>query len=74
MPTDKPRTLTSALLSLAWRENRATRRRLLLYMSSITLGVASLVAIDSFGASYERSMLMRARELWRVAEPWLRSR
>jgi putative ABC transport system permease protein len=66
MPADTPRTLTRALLSLAWRENRATRRRLLLYMSSITLGVASLVAIDSFGASYERSMLARARELWRA--------
>ena len=33
--------------SLAWRESRTARRRLLLYMSSISLGVGALVAIDS---------------------------
>ena len=32
---------TSQLLKLAWRESRTARRRLLLYMSSISLGVAS---------------------------------
>ena len=30
----------STLLALAWRESRTARRRLLLYMSSISLGVA----------------------------------
>ena len=34
------------LFGLAWRESRSTRRKLLLYMSSISLGVAALVAID----------------------------
>ena len=37
-----------SIWSLAWRESRTARRRLLLYMSSISLGVAALVAIDSF--------------------------
>ena len=44
-----------ALLSaLAWRESRTARRRLLLYMSSISLGVAALVAIDSFAEQRHR--------------------
>ena len=30
------------LIALAWRESRTARRRLLLYMSSISLGVAQL--------------------------------
>jgi putative ABC transport system permease protein len=34
------------LFRLAWRESRTARRRLALYMSSISLGVAALVAID----------------------------
>ncbi len=44
----------SSLFSLAWRESRSTRRRLLLYMSSISLGVAALVAIDSFAGNINR--------------------
>ncbi|HEY5218806.1 MAG TPA: ABC transporter permease, partial [Gemmatimonadaceae bacterium] len=44
------------LAAVAWRESRTARRRLLLYMSSITLGVAALVAIDSFAANVTRSV------------------
>lgn len=54
---------TSQLASLAWRESRSTRRRLLLYMSSISLGVAALVAIDSFAANVVRSIREQARQL-----------
>lgn len=39
------------LAALAWRESRFARRRLLLFLSSITLGVAALVATQSFAAS-----------------------
>ena len=34
------------LARLAWRESRSARRKLFLYMSSIAIGVAALVAID----------------------------
>ena len=51
------------LLSLAWRESRSARRRLLLYMSSISLGVAALVAIDSFAANVTDSVREQARGL-----------
>ena len=44
------------LLSLTWRESRSARRRLLLYMSAISLGVAALVAIDSFADNVNRSV------------------
>ena len=51
------------LLSLAWKESRTARRRLLLYMSSISLGVAALVAIDSFASNTQRSVREQARSL-----------
>jgi putative ABC transport system permease protein len=51
------------LLGLAWRESRSARRRLLLYMSSISLGVAALVAIDSFAANVTDSVRDQARGL-----------
>ncbi len=48
---------------LAWRESRTARRRLLLYMSSISLGVAALVAIDSFSSNVRASIREQARSL-----------
>ena len=48
---------------LAWRESRTARRRLLLYMSSISLGVAALVAIDSFSANVQQSVRENSRSL-----------
>ena len=51
------------LLRLAWRESRTARRRLLLYMSSIFLGVAALVAIDSFASNTQQSVREQARAL-----------
>lgn len=53
----------SPLLGLAWRESRSTRRKLLLYMSSISLGVAALVAIDSFAGNINRSVREQSRAL-----------
>lgn len=54
---------TSQLLALAWKESRSARRRLLLYMSSISLGVAALVAIDSFASNTQRSVREQSRAL-----------
>ena len=53
----------SQILALAWRESRTARRRLLLYMSSISLGVGALVAIDSFASNTARSVREQARAL-----------
>lgn len=51
------------LLRLAWRESRSARRRLALYMSSISLGVAALVAIDSYSGNVTRSVREQSRTL-----------
>jgi putative ABC transport system permease protein len=55
--------MSRSIWSLAWRESRTARRRLLLYMSSISLGVAALVAIDSFSANIVRSVKDQSRAL-----------
>ena len=51
------------LMSLTWRESRTARRRLLLYMSAISLGSAALVAIDSFADNVKTSVKDQSRAL-----------
>jgi putative ABC transport system permease protein len=48
---------------MAWRDSRSSRRRLLLFSSSITLGVAALVAIGSLGRSMQQTVDGQARSL-----------
>jgi putative ABC transport system permease protein len=55
--------MSASIWSLAWRESRTARRRLLLYMSSISLGVAALVAIDSFSSNIIQSVRDQSRAL-----------
>jgi putative ABC transport system permease protein len=50
-------------LVMAWRESRGSRRRLALYLSSVSLGVAALVAINSFRANVTASVHAQARTL-----------
>ena len=51
------------LASLAWRDARPARRRLLLFTSSISIGVAALVAIDSYSANVVRSVAEQSRTI-----------
>jgi putative ABC transport system permease protein len=50
-------------LRMAKRESRSTRRRLVLYIIAITLGVAALVAINSFRANVTSAVSSQARAL-----------
>src|SRR5262245_40692251 len=50
-------------LALGARESRSSWRRIGLYMSSITLGVAALVAINSFRRSLIESVELESRAL-----------
>src|SRR5688572_10074976 len=59
----RARSSWSKLVGLTWRESRSARRRLLLYMSAISLGVAALVAIDSFADNVTRSIREQSRAL-----------
>lgn len=50
-------------LRFAWRDSRGSRRRLLLFVSAMALGVAALVAIESFSDRLAASVEAQAREL-----------
>ncbi len=51
------------LLQMAWRDSRKNRSRLFLFISSIVLGIASLVAIYSFGFNLKKDIDRQAAEL-----------
>jgi putative ABC transport system permease protein len=51
------------LFALAWRESRFARRRLLLFLSSISLGVGALVATQSFAANLAAGVRDQSRSL-----------
>ena len=56
------------LFTMAWRDSRRNRSRLLLFMSSIfmssiVLGIAALVAINSFGDSMQGDIELEAKKL-----------
>ncbi|AHM63346.1 hypothetical protein D770_25505 [Flammeovirgaceae bacterium 311] len=53
----------SWLLKMAWRDSRRNRSRLLLFMSSIVLGIAALVAINSFGNNLQDEINGEAKKL-----------
>ncbi len=48
---------------MAWRDSRSSRRRLLLFSISISLGVAALIAIGLFRASLSQAIDDQARSL-----------
>jgi len=52
-----------ALLRLAWREGRASRRRLALLVVAIATGTAALVAINTFTANLRSAVAIEARGL-----------
>src|SRR5215203_5642215 len=51
------------IFKMAWRDSRASRRRLLLFSMSVVLGIAALVAIGSFGANLQRAIDVQAKGL-----------
>jgi len=48
---------------MAWRDSRASRRKLLLFSSSIIIGVAALVAISSFAQNLRLTIDQQAKSL-----------
>ncbi|MFL6583519.1 MAG: ABC transporter permease [Chthoniobacterales bacterium] len=48
---------------MSWRDSRSSRRQLLLFSTSITLGIAALVGIGSFRHSLARAIDDQARSL-----------
>ena len=48
---------------MAWRDSRASRRRLVLFSFSVVLGIAALVAIGSLGSNLEQAIDEQAKGL-----------
>jgi putative ABC transport system permease protein len=61
MPTSSPS--FAWLLKMAWRDSRKNRTRLLLFISSIVLGIAALVAINSFSDNLQQNIEGEAKAL-----------
>ena len=57
------KTKFSWLLQMAWRDSRRNRSRLLLFISSIVLGIAALVAINSFSENLQNDINEEAKTL-----------
>ena len=53
----------SFVAAMAWRDTRASRRRLLFFSLSIVLGIAALVAIGSFGDNLRQAVNDQANGL-----------
>lgn len=51
------------VLKMAWRDSRKNRSRLFLFISSIILGIASLVAIKTFNQNLNRNIDRQAAQL-----------
>lgn len=53
----------SFIFKMAWRDSRASRRRLGLYSLCIVLGIAALVAVGSFGENLRRTIQEQTKGL-----------
>lgn len=53
----------SWIFKMAWRDSRRNRSRLFLFISSIILGIAALVAIQTFNQNLSRNIDQQAAEL-----------
>ncbi len=51
------------ILKMAWRDSRASRKRLLLFSLSVVLGIAALVAIGSFTVNLKQAIDDQAKGL-----------
>lgn len=51
------------LLTMAWRDSRRSRSRLVLFISSVILGIAALVAIYSLGDNLRQNIDTQAAAL-----------
>ncbi len=59
----KPSPSFAWLFKMAWRDSRKNRSRLLLFVSSIVLGIAALVAINSFSDNLQQDIEGEAKAL-----------
>jgi len=51
------------LLKMAWRDGKASWKKLTLFMASIILGIAALVSIQSFSDNLKRNIALQSKSL-----------
>lgn len=51
------------LLKMAWRDGKASSRKLMLFMASITMGIAAVVSIQSFGDNLKKNINTQSKSL-----------
>ncbi len=51
------------IFKMAWRDGKASLKRLLLFMASIILGIAALVSIQSFGGNLKENFTLQSKAL-----------
>ncbi len=54
---------TAWLFKMAWRDGKASGKRLLLFIASIVLGIAAVVSIQSFSTNLENNIALQSKEL-----------
>ena len=50
-------------MKMAWRDSRASGKRLLLFMASIILGIAAVVSIQSFSENLKKNIALQSKGL-----------
>lgn len=63
MSSIKPNTSFSLLLKMAWRDGKASSRKLVLFMASIVLGIAAVVSIQSFGENLKENIALQSKAM-----------
>ena len=48
---------------MAWRDGKASGKRLLLFMASIILGIAAVVSIQSFSENLQDNIALQSKSL-----------
>lgn len=63
MNSTKPNSSFSWLLKMAWRDGKASARKLILFMASIVLGIAAVVSIQSFGENLKDNIALQSKAM-----------
>ncbi|MFN4763418.1 ABC transporter permease [Gillisia sp. Q332] len=61
--TINSRTNFGWLLKMAWRDGKASSRKLILFMASIVLGITAVVSIQSFGENLKENISLQSKSL-----------
>ncbi|MFD0977849.1 ABC transporter permease [Salinimicrobium gaetbulicola] len=63
MSTGSSNSSVTWLFKMAWRDGKASSRKLALFMASIVLGIAAVVAIQSFGENLKDNIDLQSKSL-----------